>query len=80
MSEKEPINFDKVIGDYEKTVLQGLWSLYETLENDDCEGDEVLDDIEKELERVRPDGECAIDHEEVWRATGEYYRPLSDDK
>lgn len=36
--------------------------------------DETMDELSKEIIRTSPDGPRAIDHEDVWRYTGEYIR------
>jgi len=81
---KERPDWDSVVEIAEARWKQDKWSQVGKLSSQDCfvsedmgideQVYEVLDEISVELDRVNPDGTCAIDQEEVYRATGVYPR------
>lgn len=54
------------------------WAVYNLMAEQSCNpeeqacADETMDELTEELLRTSPDGDRALDHEEVWRHTGEY--------
>ena len=73
MERESHIDWDKPILDAEKQYRDDLLDIAENLSQDsEDEANEILDEVSLELERVNPDSFQAVDHEEVWKLTGNY--------